>query len=87
MVSGNPGTFVNMKASYTRNRSKFFIRNVRATGIHYCIFNQNSVMKMTRVHKNFILKISIYTKSRLFMKIFSIKNLEPYGILTDLTLS
>ena len=31
MVSGSPGTFIGMKASYARSKSKF-IRNTRATG-------------------------------------------------------
>ena len=70
MVSGSPGTYIDMKASYARSESKFVIRNTRATGIYRYIINQNSVTKMTQVHKNFIPK---------FMKIFSIENLEPYG--------
>ena len=45
------------------------------------LVNQNIVTKMTRVHKNYIPKISIYMKTRLFTKIFSIENLEPYGTL------
>ena len=74
MVSVSPGTFIDMKASYAKSKLKFFIRNTRATGIHRCIINLNSVTKMTQAHKNFNPKISIYMKSRLFMKIFSIKN-------------
>ena len=79
MVSGSPGTFIDTKVSYARSRN-FLARNTRATGIYHCLINQNSVTKITRVHKNFIPNIPIYTKSRLFTKIFSFKNLEPYGI-------
>ena len=35
---------------------------------------------MTPVHENFIPKISIYKKVMFFTNIFSIENLEPYGI-------
>ena len=38
------------------------------------------VTKMTPVHENFIPKISIYKKVMFFTNIFSIENLEPYGI-------
>ena len=74
MVSGSPGTFIDMKA---KSKLKFFVRNTRATGIHCCIVNQNSVTKITWVNDNFIPKISIYMKTRLFTKIFSIRNLWP----------
>ena len=75
--------FLDVKASYARSKSKFFVRNTRATGIHCCIINQNSVTKMTRVHENFILKISIYTKVG-FSRKFSLLKIWSHTVLLHL---
>ena len=64
------GTFIVMKASYARSKSKFFVRNTRVTDVHCCIINQNSVMKMTRIHENFIPQNFYLYKKEVFHKNF-----------------